>query len=379
MDERILKVLVIDDDEDDYILTKMMLERGLAEGVEVSWAASADKARPELESNSVDVALIDYRLGAEDGLALLEEAVQVGFAGPVIMLTGQGDDAVDRRAMTAGASDYLVKGQFDQVQLIRTVLYAVTQKELERSRLATIRQKQQLAAADAASKAKDEVLAMVAHDLRSPLNVISLSFELLEEGNAEERADAIKRGTRSLKRVVALVEDILDAARIGAGKLTVNLEPLDPHGVVASVVQTASAVADELGVELSLASAAGELRIAADQRRLQQIVDNLVSNALKACSKGDKVTVSLSVEENVARLIVEDTGRGIAPEKLEHLFERYFRGHSADSKRDSGLGLGLSIVSHLVKLHGATITAHSEGPGKGTRMTVEFPIVASTA
>lgn len=231
------------------------------------------------------------------------------------------------------------------------------------------------AAAEAASRAKDEFLSVISHELRTPLTPIAAYAELLRGGRlsgarASEALAAIERNARVEAR---LVEDLLDASRIITGKLTIVREPLNMATAIAAAVSAAAPAAEAAGVALEWTAPAGTLIVNGDSARLQQVIANLLTNAIKFTPAAGRVKVTLDQEGPDAVLTVRDTGAGIAPAFLPFVFDRFRQEDSTHTRRRGGLGLGLAIVSHLVELHGGRVAAASGGPGQGASFTVRLP------
>jgi len=227
-----------------------------------------------------------------------------------------------------------------------------------------------------ANRAKDMFLATVSHELRTPLNAIVGWGQMLRSGGlsheTEQRAvDTIERNGRALAQLVA---DLLDVSRVVSGNLHVDEGQVDLRSIVEAALDAARPVAASSGVELAAELPEQPLNTVGDATRLQQVVGNILGNALKFTGRGGHVALSLVVEGKWARLEVKDDGPGIAPEFLPVMFERFKQADSGAHRAQRGLGLGLAIVKHLVELHGGTVTAHSEGVGKGARFVVTLPL-----
>jgi PAS domain S-box-containing protein len=246
--------------------------------------------------------------------------------------------------------------------------------EAERERLAAS-ERVALAEARAASRAKDEFLTVLSHELRTPLNAILGWSSMLRSGSVapEEMARAYETIERNAQHQTRIVADILDVSRIIRGSFQLEIASCDPAAIVESVMNSLrpAARAKRLTLRSALAPVA---EILADPGRLEQIVWNLVSNAIKFTPKGGRIDVELLDMESHLRLIVEDTGQGIAPEFLPHVFDRFTQADSSSTRVQGGLGLGLAIVRHLVELHGGAIAAHSAGAGQGARFSLELPL-----
>ncbi len=234
------------------------------------------------------------------------------------------------------------------------------------------------AEAEAANRGKDEFLAVLSHELRTPLNAMLGWVRMLRSGRldavqVEHGLEVIDRNTTLQAR---LINDLLDVSRIVAGKLQLELRPVNLGEIARHVVESFSRDAAGRGIELRASLDLGAGTVRGDAVRLQQILGNLLSNALKFTPPGGSVRVRLGQAGDRARLAVADSGEGIAPDVLPHIFDRFRQADSTSARRRGGLGLGLAIVRHLVELHGGSIRAESEGPGRGATFTVELPLLA---
>ncbi len=232
--------------------------------------------------------------------------------------------------------------------------------------------------AEAASRLKDEFLATVSHELRGPLSAMSGWIHVL--GTDRVDAATTARGLAAIERNVQaqarLVEDLLDAARITTGKLRLSPFIIDLLPVVEAAVETVRAAADAKGVILELTHDGGINAVLGDPDRLQQVAWNLLSNAVKFTPGGGRVEVWLGRQENFVQFWVRDSGQGISPEFLPHVFKRFRQEESTAARSQTGLGLGLSIVRNLTELHGGTVSAASPGEGQGSTFTVDLPVPA---
>ncbi|HYG81863.1 MAG TPA: ATP-binding protein [Pyrinomonadaceae bacterium] len=250
----------------------------------------------------------------------------------------------------------------------------------ERGRLLE-RERAARAEAEESSRLKDEFLATLSHELRTPLTAINgwtaiLRSCRLDEQAADRALEIIERNTRLQTQ---LIEDLLDVSRIVAGKLRLDIRPVNPAPSVEAAVDALRPTAEDKGVSLQQMIDAGVGTIAGDPARLQQVVSNLISNAIKFTPRGGRVEVRLGREGGHALIEVSDTGEGIGPEFLPHVFERFRQADMSTTREHGGLGLGLAIVRHLVILHGGTIRAESGGAGLGSTFTVRIPLVVNKA
>jgi PAS domain S-box-containing protein len=232
--------------------------------------------------------------------------------------------------------------------------------------------------AETASRAKDDFLAVLSHELRTPLTSILGWARMLRAGKVrtEKVDDALDIIERNARVQVRLINDLLDASRIVAGKMSLEKTPVDMAAIVTRAVLTvqADAAARSVSVEPAIEGSAGP--VLGDATRLEQVVVNLLANALKFTPPAGRVTVTLGRTATRVRLAVSDTGDGIPSDVLPTIFEPFRQAESTSRRRHDGLGLGLSIVHHLVEQHGGTVHAASGGPGHGSTFTVELPVMA---
>jgi signal transduction histidine kinase/ActR/RegA family two-component response regulator len=235
-----------------------------------------------------------------------------------------------------------------------------------------------LAAAEAAGRAKDDFLAVVSHELRTPLNAILGWVQLilmgrLDAATSKRALDSIERNAKSQAR---LIEDILDISRIVAGRFRLNVVAADLAATIEAALDVVRPAAEAKGVRLHAVLDSQLAPIPGDPERLQQVLWNLLSNAITHTPAGGRVFVKLQRVDSHVEVSVEDSGKGIDAAFLPHMFERFRQEESSATRRHTGLGLGLAITRHLVELHGGEIGAQSGGAGKGSTFTVKLPLAA---
>jgi signal transduction histidine kinase len=228
------------------------------------------------------------------------------------------------------------------------------------------------------NRLKDEFLGTVSHELRTPLNAVLgwarlLRGRSLTPGQTQRALDTIERNAIAQAQ---LIDDLLDVSRIISGKLPLDFQPVELSTVIEAAVDALRPAADAKQVTLVVVLEPGAGSVWGDGPRLQQVIWNLVSNAVKFTPPGGRVEVSLVADGGAAQLRVADSGVGISSDFLPFVFDRFRQADSTTTRRHGGLGLGLAIVRHLVELHGGTVEAHSEGPGLGATFTVRLPIRA---
>jgi signal transduction histidine kinase len=226
---------------------------------------------------------------------------------------------------------------------------------------------------------KDDFLATLSHELRTPLHAIVGWSQLLRarSHSSPEVVEGLSVIDRNARMQVQLIEDLLDMSRISSGKLHLELQAVDVRDVAQAAIASVRQSADSKGVRLRVALAPAAERVHGDPNRLQQCFWNLLTNAIKFTPKGGQVEVSLTRVADQLEFRVADDGRGIAPEFLPHVFERFRQADSSTTRSHGGLGLGLSIVASLVEMHGGSVSAASAGLGRGASFTIALPIAAA--
>jgi two-component system CheB/CheR fusion protein len=226
--------------------------------------------------------------------------------------------------------------------------------------------------AEAANRANDMFLTMLSHEMRTPLNAIGLWLSILRQENVEEKyrqegLDVIERNTRAQ---VQLIEDVLDLSRIASGNLRMNIGACELADLITAGVNAVRPAAEARGITVNVQLDPSASDALCDAVRIQQVVSNLVSNAVKFTREGGRVDVTLSREQSSTQIQVSDDGQGISAELLPLVFDRFRQADSSTRRRLSGLGLELSVVKHVVEAHGGTVEATSPGEGKGSTFTV---------
>jgi signal transduction histidine kinase/ActR/RegA family two-component response regulator len=236
------------------------------------------------------------------------------------------------------------------------------------------------AEAEASNRAKDEFIAMISHELRTPLGAILIWAQLLKSDEMDQAAisRAVGMIERSTKTLAKLIDDLLDVSRIIAGKLTFETRPIDLRPVVEAALDAAAPAAEAKAIELRRALPGSPLPpVSGDPGRLQQVVGNLLANAVKFTPDGGRVEVRVERAGTIARIIVADTGNGISPDFLPFIFERFRQADTTSTRKQKGLGLGLAIARQIVELHGGAIEASSDGEGRGSTFKVTLPLLVS--
>jgi PAS domain S-box-containing protein len=230
--------------------------------------------------------------------------------------------------------------------------------------------------AQTANRSKDEFLATLSHELRTPLNAVYGWARMLRAGEVadEARGRALEAIERNSRAQVQLIEDLLDIARIASGKMRLDVRPVDLSAVIAGAVDAVRPAVEAKQIRLHTLVDPKAGPVTGDPDRLQQVVWNLMSNAAKFTPKGGRIQVQLQRINSHVEILVSDTGAGIEPDDLPHIFERFRQGESGTTRSHGGLGIGLALVRHLVELHGGSVHATSPGRGGGATFVVKLPL-----
>jgi len=382
-----LKLLVIDDSPIDRELYRQLLKKSPAYEYVLMNATSGQEGYQLIQSEPVDCVLLDYMLQDINGLDVLTKLSQdmPELPAPVIMLTAQGNERIAVQAMKNGASDYLIKGQFDAHILENAIHHAIDQgqkKKLEQERIRLLieieERKRVEAQLQAANVAKSEFLAMMSHELRTPLNVILGFTEALHEkiyGDLNERQlKALKAVQKSGYHLLELITDLLDYANIDIGKLELDRSRVAVEFICQSSLASFEQKIQNKHLRTTLTIDPRLDTIHIDERRLRKILLNLFDNAIKFTPEHGEV--GLTVEQDDARqhvrFMVSDTGIGIRLEDQERIFLPFVQLDSKLSRKYEGAGLGLALVKSFVTMLDGSITVESE-PGKGSRFILTLP------
>lgn len=234
------------------------------------------------------------------------------------------------------------------------------------------------AEADTTNDIKDEFLALLSHELRTPLTAILGWSTMLTDGDLDERTSksALESIVRNAHAQKQLIDDLLDTSRIITGKLRLDLRPVELAPIIEDVIESMRPAAEARNINLQTIFDSRTGAISGDPDRLQQIIWNLLTNAIKFTPQSGYVQVRLEITASHVEIKIADMGQGIAPDLLPHIFDRFRQSDSTSTRRHGGLGLGLAIVRQLVELHGGTVTAMSPGVGKGATFKVKFPLLS---
>ena len=372
----LIKVLLVDDDEDDYMITRDLLLDVETLEYKLDWVSTYDEGKEAIDRNDHDIFLIDYRLGIRDGLQLLQEALDGGCTAPIILLTGQGDRDVDREAMKAGAADYLVKGQIDHIMLERSIRHSIERKRLEREHVALEEQLLQSQKLESVG----QLAGGIAHDFNNLMTPIvgyaQMGLTTLPEGNRERLY--LEEILKAAGRATTLIQQLLAFSRRQVAELqVVNLNDLLTnidmmlHRLIGEDVELIVLPSEDLGA------------VKVDPSHIEQVIVNLVVNARDAMPEGGTLIVETSNIEfgeeelkihpdmtagRYVMIAVSDTGHGMTEEVKAHIFEPFF----TTKEKGKGTGLGLSTCYGIIAQNRGYIWVYSE-LGSGTTFKIYLP------
>jgi signal transduction histidine kinase len=391
------RLLIVDDSPEDCATYQRYLEQGGAKDFTFDVAHSAASGLARCRQSTPDCVLLDFNLPDSDGLDFLTQLrKEQGENGPpVVMVTGQGNEAVAVQAMKLGAQDYLIKGSSAD-GLRRSIQGAIQQVALQRQIEEQQRELARLSADQArlvveleqraselsdADRRKNEFLAVLAHELRNPLGPIRNAAEIIRLANVslpEEAEQARAIIDRQVGHMARLIDDLLDVSRIVRGKILLRKELVDLSSLVRSTTADHRGEFDKADLNLALDVPLLPTWILGDPTRLAQVLSNILDNARKFTPRDGTITVSLAATpDGTALLRVADTGEGVDPMMLEHLFETFSQADRSLDRGRGGLGLGLAIVKGLVELHEGKVSAVSKGMGQGCEIAVMLPLTAA--
>ncbi len=357
-----VRLLVIAAAEVDRLAIRHALEQGglTITGLDEAMAADTGLVQAAMP---YDCLIIDQDLPGTPGIALTQKLRERDIKTPVVLLTAGHDDELLQAAADAGVTDVIPKADLSPRRLSLRIRFAIRigRAEAESSRA--------IEAANQAARAKDDILAVVSHDLRGPLHAISLAVEALRDEVPESSKRYLGAIERSIGRAERLIADLLEAAQIENGKLQLNRGTVDAISIVNQAAQDHELLAKESGGVI-VAQLPGEpTLVAADRERVLQVLSNLIGNALKH-ARGSAIEIGLKRNGKDATFVVRDGGPGISEAELPHIFDRYWSGRT----KKGGAGLGLAIAKGIVDAHGGKIAVASQH-GHGAEFSFTLPLV----
>lgn len=362
-----IKVLIVEDDEDDFLILKRMFSNIQNATFEIDRSSNYDEALKQIQLKKHDVYLIDYRLGEKTGLDLLKDGHAEKRSVPFILLTGAGDPEVEWRSMRLAASDFLVKDKLSSDVLSRAIYYALERKKIEKQRVQELID---------LNRNKDEFISIASHQLRTPATAVKQYIGMVIEGLVgdvpEQQLKLLKRAYVSNDRQLAIVTDLLRVAQIDSGQVTLQKESVDLGELIQEVITDLSSTFKKRNQQISFKSDQSMPAASIDRKAFRMVLENLIDNASKYSVDGKKIAVGLTHNDRGFEIAVADQGVGIDPAQFKQLFEKFSRIPNELSTVRGGTGLGLYWAKQIVDLHQGTIKV-TNNEREGTTFTVSLP------
>jgi DNA-binding NarL/FixJ family response regulator len=367
-----LSILLIEDNPGDARLVEESLKYSDLPLLRFVHEERLGSGLERLSVEELDLVLLDLSLPDSSGLGTVRRTLEAAPGVAIVVLTGTDDDELAKEVVRAGAQDYLPKGEMDPHGLGRAIRYAIERKRRENERRST-EDAERSARADAERAAKDRerTLGIVAHDLRNPLSAIAMYASLLQDTNfePEQRNRYLEGLIQSTVQMDQLIEDLMDATRIQAGALHLNVQPLVPEVILREAIQSHELAAQRRNLAIGYEAAPDLDRVAADPARLSRVFSNLVGNAIKFTEPGGSIRLRAERSQEGIRFSVADTGSGISKGDLPQVFDRFWQGNTGST---AGAGLGLAIVKGMIEAHGGRVWVESE-LRRGSTFYFTFP------
>lgn len=367
-----INVLLIDDDEDDYLIVRTVMSKIPQSPFVLKWCQDYDEAEELIRKDEFDIYLLDYRLGARTGLELLASVEPQKRSSPFIVLTGAGDERIERLAMQLGAADYLVKGSFDAELLSRTLRYGLQRKMIEEQRVSEL---------IAVNKAKDEFISVASHQLRTPATGVKQYIGMVLEGYAGDITDAqrdmLSKAYESNERQLQIVSNLLRVAQVDAGKVILRRANVDVVQLIEDIIREQQTKFNQRNQKVTLSKQKQSTLIHIDKSHFRMVLENIIDNASKYSPENTTVHVSIDATARQVRIKIKDEGVGIKEGDQDRLFEKFFRIDNPLSTLVGGTGLGLYWAKKIVDLHEGEIRVESD-EGKGTAFIITMPVATET-
>ena len=362
-----IRVLVVDDDEDDWLLTKVLFSKIKDLSLTVDWTRSYDDAIKQIDKGVHDVYMIDYRLGAHTGMEILEHAHPERRRQPFILITGVLDSELEWRSVRLAASDYLVKGSFDEIALSRTISYALQRKFIEQQRIDQLIELNQ---------AKDEFISIASHQLRTPATGVKQYLGMVVEGFVGDvpktQLALLKQAYRSNERQLRIINDLLKVAQVDSGKLKLQLDQVSVEHLLEEVIDEQRSSLKERSQRIKLKQPDDLPSISFDAGAIRMVFENIINNASKYSHEGSDIEVVVTETDETLNISVRDEGVGISEDDLPRLFEKFVRFNNPLSTKVGGTGLGLYWAKRIVDMHGGRIDYRPNVPS-GSVFTIVLP------
>ncbi|HJT56143.1 MAG TPA: ATP-binding protein [Ktedonobacteraceae bacterium] len=368
-------VLLIEDDEEDYILLQKVLAKVASTRYKVQWEQHFEAGLKHMLREDHDICLVDYRLGANSGIELLKAARRQGYNLPIILLTGAGGGDIDIQALQAGADDYITKDMVQGELLHRLIRYAIERRKAEQERERLVREQ---IIRDEHEARRNEFISMVVHELKTPLSSIKGYSQLLgrrsQRAGDEQGTQLATRMDQQVNRLTSLIDDLQDVNRMEGGKLRLRESTFAFDELVAEVVADIQLTTEQHTFVIEGQTGA---TIYGDRERISQVLMNLLTNAIKYAPQSETILVKLIRNTEFVQVCVQDFGPGIPKELQAHVFEPFYRVETSHGSAQ-GLGLGLAIAAGLVERHQGCMWVESE-EGAGATFCFTLPLKVPVA
>ncbi len=376
------KILIVDDERDIAQILKLHLEDA---GYHTSWAADGESGLNLLHSSGFDLVLLDVRMPGISGVEVLQRLKTDNFDAAVIMMTAHGNENLVTECMKAGAADYVAK-PFDIDDLLRRIERAIDNRRTLKAKLAL-------------EQEKEDFIFMISHDMKNPITAVVGSIDIVREGRLgpvnPEQADYLQSAIESCGEVETMINNLLDVHRFDTGRMQARISHINPHALLAATARQFSPAAERENITLTLEPQSDTSEIAVDSSIMERVIANLIGNAIKFVPEGGLITISCRCIERselhqmgipasvpvlvtnpenncFVRISVCDSGTGISPEDLIHIFERYVQADNRSVRSRGGAGLGLAFCKKAVESFNGSIWAESI-VGEGSRFIVLLP------
>nr|BBH86807.1 hypothetical protein KTC_15580 [Thermosporothrix sp. COM3] len=371
MEKLLTRLLLIEDDEEDYLLLKRHLAKIPNTRYEIDWTTDYNAGLDRMLSTEHDICMLDYRLGAHNGIELIRNARSQHYAKPIILLTGANEYEIDIQALQAGADDYISKTQLQSELLYRVIRYAIERKkaELEREKLL----REQIESKELEQR-RNEFISIVTHELKTPLTSLKAYAQLLrrrfEKLGDEQLTRQAMRMDSQINKLTGLIDDLLDVTRIEGGKLKFYEEFYDFDALVNDIIEEIQPTTDKVTL---IREGSVDAAIWGDRERTGQVITNFLSNAIKYAPEGERVIIRTCVDDQNVTLCVQDFGPGIPKEEQENLFTPFYRIEQPSRGAIPGMGLGLYISAEIIQRQNGRIWVESE-EGHGSTFCFSLPL-----
>ena len=362
-----IRVLVVDDDEEDFFILKKIFAKIPDSPFVVDWVGTFDEGIRQIDAQQHDIFLIDYQLGEHTGLELLRRAKADRRSEPFILLTGLDDRELEWRSIRMAAADYLIKGKITSDILLRALSYALERKQIEEQRLQHLMD---------LNRSKDEFISIASHQLRTPATAVKQYLGMLIEGFAGDlsyqQQSLLKKAYENNERQLSIVTDLLRVAQVDAGQVMLRKEKVALNELVEDVIRDIQAIAFERHQLITSYPAPDNPEVIVDKSSIRMVFENLIDNASKYSEDGKTITVGIIVTAHTVKVEIRDEGVGIQTTDLDRLFEKFSRFENPLSTKVGGTGLGLYWARKIVNLHDGVLMYTPAEP-EGSVFTVELP------